>query len=110
MTEIIVHDQVSCLENKLDKIEKKYNDIVPILDKLFDKITHLNNNIKEFQNNNNNKNIEEVVYRDTIEKSSFVKSSKNENIEINIKEAKGEATGSQYDFFINFNMIITKKN
>jgi hypothetical protein len=87
MTENIVRDQVSCLENKLNKIEKKYDDIIPILDKLLDKITHLNNDIKELQNNSN-RDIKEVVYRDNIQKSSLVKSSENENIEIHIKESE----------------------
>ena len=84
MTENIVREHVVCLENKLNKMEKKYDAIVPILDKLLGKITHLNYDIKELQNRN--KNNEEVVYRDTIEKSSVVKSCENENIEIHIEE------------------------
>ena len=84
MTENIVREHVVCLENKLNKMEKKYDAIVPILDKLLGKITHLNYDIKELQNRN--KNNEEVVYRDTIEKSSVVKSCENENIEIRFEE------------------------
>ena len=77
MKENILHNQVSSLETKLCKIEKKYDAIIPILDKLLDKITHLNDDIKQLQNNN-----EDVVYK----KSSFVKFCENENIGIHIEE------------------------
>ena len=86
MTENIVRDQVSSLENKLNKMEKKYDAIIPILDKLLGKITHLNDDIKELQNNRTP--IQEVVYTNTIEKSSVVKSCENENIEIHIEESE----------------------
>ena len=46
MTQNIAHNKVSSLETKLCKIEKKYDAIIPILDKLLDKITHLNDDIK----------------------------------------------------------------
>ena len=84
MTENIVRDQVSSLENKLNKMEKNYDAIIPILDKLLGKITHLNDDVKELQNNR--KHNQEFIYTNTIEKSSIVKSSENENIEIHISE------------------------
>ena len=46
MTENIIRDQFFQLENKLNKMEKKYDEIIPILDKLLTKITHLNDDIK----------------------------------------------------------------
>ena len=37
----IIHEKISDLENKLQRIEKKYDSIIPILDKLVNKITNL---------------------------------------------------------------------
>jgi hypothetical protein len=94
MTENIVQQHVVSLENKLNKIEKKHDVIIDILDKLVGKITYLNSDVKEIQkqreNINNNKYTEELVYSDTIEKSSIVKTSENENIEIHIQEPTQE--------------------
>ena len=84
ITDNNIRYQVSSLENKLNKMEKKYESIIPILDKLLGKITHLNHDIKDIQNNR--ASVQEVVYKNTIEKSSVVKSSENENIEIHIEE------------------------
>ena len=88
MTENIVREQISSLENKLDKMGKMYDSIIPILDKLIDKNHHLNNDIKGEQNNNNNEHkvIEDLIYKDTIEYSSVSKSCENENIKIQIDE------------------------
>ena len=88
MTENIVCQQISSLQNKLDKMEKKYDAIIPILDKLIGKIHHLNDDIKGLQNNNEHKFIEKIAYKDTIENSPVVKSCENENIKIYIKEYK----------------------
>jgi len=90
ITENIVRDQVTSLENKLHKIEKTYEGIIPILDKLMSKITNLNEEIKEMKYNNNNIKNELPILTDTIIKSSIVKTSENENIEIYIKENKEE--------------------
>ena len=89
MKENILHNQVSSLETKLCKIEKKYDAIIPILDKLLDKITHLNDDIKQLQNNN-----EDVVYK----KSSFVKFCENENIGIHIEEEEQKTQEIEQDF------------
>ena len=89
MKENILHNQVSSLETKLCKIEKNYDAIIPILDKLLDKITHLNDDIKQLQNNN-----EDVVYK----KSSFVKFCENENIGIHIEEEEQKTQELEQDF------------
>jgi hypothetical protein len=89
MKENNLHNQVSSLETKLCKIEKKYDAIIPILDKLLDKISHLNDNIKEIQNNN-----EDVVYK----KSSFVKFCENENIGIHIEEEEQKTQELEQEF------------
>ena len=89
MTENIVREQISSLENKLDKMGKMYDSIIPILDKLIDKNHHLNNDIKGEQNNNNeHKIIEDLIYKYkyTIDYSSVSKSCENENIKIQINE------------------------
>jgi len=82
MTTNIVNERVISFEKRLDKMEKKFDSIIPILDKLVNKITHLNEDIKELQNNKSVKNI-----CDNFEKSSVVKTSENENIEIHIEES-----------------------
>jgi len=90
ITENIVRLQVSNLENKLHKIEEKYEHMIPILDKLVNKITNLNDEIKEIKEMkeiNNNTTIQKIAVTDTIQKSSIVTSSENENIKIHIKES-----------------------
>ena len=42
----LIHEQISHLENKLQRMEKKYDSIIPILDKLVNKITNLNDDLK----------------------------------------------------------------
>jgi hypothetical protein len=83
ITENIVRFQFTELENKLNTIEENYNKIVPVLDKLVNKITNLNEELKQIKNNN--KNIEEPI---STRISTIVTSSQNENIEIHIKEPK----------------------
>ena len=78
----LIHEQISHLENKLQRMEKKYDSIIPILDKLVNKITNLNDDLKSMKQS-------ETKVGDTtgpIEKSSVVKTSENENIEIRIQE------------------------
>ena len=86
MTENIIRDQFFQLENKLNKMEKKYDEIIPILDKLLTKITHLNDDIKEIQNNKIE--CQPKIVANNVEKSSLVMTSKNENIEIHIQETE----------------------
>jgi hypothetical protein len=86
ITENIIRDQFFQLENKLNKMEKKYDEIIPILDKLLTKITNLNDDTKEIQNNKND--CEQKIIANNVEKSSLVMSGKNENIEIHIQETE----------------------
>jgi hypothetical protein len=85
----IINEQISNLESKLQKMEKKYDTIIPILDKLVFKITELNADIKSFKSNETTVLIHEDIQPTyTIEKSSVVKTSENENIEIHIQESE----------------------
>ena len=73
-----VHENLSL---RLDDLERKYDNIVPILSKLVEKISFYNNEIKNFKKHNVN---EDTI--NNIEKSSVVKTSENENIEIYFEE------------------------
>lgn len=84
ITENIVNHKISHLEDKLINMEKKYDAIIPILDKLLGKIGDLNDDIKELQKDKTS--IQNIVYSNNIEKSSVVKNSENENIKIHIVE------------------------
>jgi hypothetical protein len=86
MTENIIRDKFFELQNKLNKMEKKYDEIIPILDKLLTKITHLNDDIKEIKNNKIES--EQKIFANNVEKSSLVMTSKNENIKIHIQETE----------------------
>lgn len=72
------------LEQRLDKVEKRLNDMIPILDKLLNKITHLNDDIQDIRNEREVPAVKMQV--NNAEKSSVVKTSENENIEIHIEE------------------------
>jgi len=86
----IFHDKLSSLENKLQRMEKNYDTIIPILDKLVNKITTLNDEVKELKHGEIKLEDTTVHTTDIIEKSSVVKTSENENIEIHIEEPSEE--------------------
>jgi hypothetical protein len=78
-------DNVSKSDSRLDKLEKNFDSIVPILDLLVGKISSLQNDINEMKQRD--MKVEDIVHTtDIIEKSSVVKTSENENIEIHIEE------------------------
>jgi hypothetical protein len=76
------------MEQRLDKVEKRLDAIIPILDKLLNKITHLNDDIQDIKNEKSSadEHTELVIKVNSVEKSSVVKTSENENIEIHIVE------------------------
>jgi hypothetical protein len=80
------------LEQRLDKVEKRLDAIIPILDKLLNKITHLNDDIQDIKNEKSSadQHTELVIKVNSVEKSSVVKTSENENIEIHIVEEDQE--------------------
>jgi hypothetical protein len=74
---------------RLDEMERKYEQILPILSKLVEKISFLNDEIKDLRKSDVNVHdtvVEKVVFINNIEKSSVVKTSENENIEIHFEE------------------------
>jgi hypothetical protein len=72
------------LEQRLDKVEKRLDAVIPILDKLLNKITHLNDDIQDMRNERESPAVQMPI--NNAEKSSVVKTSENENIEIHIEE------------------------
>jgi hypothetical protein len=92
MTHNLVRDEVVILEKRLDKIEKKYDSIIPILDKILDKIQNLNEDMNEIKNNNvKNINIsdEPNLSKPPIKliiQPSIVSACENENIKFEINE------------------------
>jgi hypothetical protein len=74
----------SQLEERLVKVEKRLDAVIPILDKLLSKITHLNDDIQDMRNEKEQTTSQFQV--NNAEKSSVVKTSENENIEIHIEE------------------------
>jgi hypothetical protein len=76
------------LEHRLDKVEKRLDAIIPILDKLLTKITHLNDDIIDIKNEKE-QSVTQIQVNNA-EKSSVVKTSENENIEIHIVESEEE--------------------
>jgi hypothetical protein len=90
--------KVTSLENRLDRLEKKYDTIIPVLDKILNKITGLGKDINELQNNNTkNIYISEASHTINVEKSSVIKTSENENIEIHVEEPNKEFVDEEID-------------
>ena len=82
MTHTLVCAEIGNVEKKM---EKKFNSLVPILDKILGKIQTLSETVKELQDNKNNKIYTDV--KDFIENKNkllIVKKSENENIKLNI--------------------------
>ena len=74
-------NQIENLEIKLCEMERKYDNIGVILNKLFDKISNLNDEVKQIKSCN-----QEISQNNNITKSSVVKTSENENIKIHFEE------------------------
>jgi hypothetical protein len=76
------------LNARLEEIEKKYESIIPVLNKLVDKFSFLNNEIKDLTKYDN---AEVIIHIDNnIENPSLVETSANENIEIHFEEELDE--------------------
>jgi hypothetical protein len=94
MTQNLIRDEIEVVENRLDKMEKKFDSIVPILDKLLRKIENINNDVKDLKNNNSENETTEcktVYMTPSIIQPSIVSACENENIKFEIKENESEA-------------------
>ncbi len=69
------------IEAKLDRLEKKYAGLYPMLDKILDKIENLNNDMQKMKSNATNSTTTNVAAEPTI-----VSACQNENIKFEIKE------------------------
>jgi hypothetical protein len=94
MTQNLIRDEIEVVENRLDKMEKKFDSIVPILDKLLRKIETINDDVKDLKNNNSENETTEcktVYMTPSIIQPSIVSACENENIKFEIKENESEA-------------------
>jgi hypothetical protein len=83
ITSNLVRKEIAIIENKLDKIEKKYELVFsPLIDKILNKLELLNDDIKELKQNSMNE------VKPFIIKPSIVSSCENENIQFEIKEVE----------------------
>jgi len=76
----VIHN-ISTLESKLNTMEKLYDNILPIMNKMFETVTNLTTEINELKKATIT-NQEHSLHN--IEKSSIVKTCENENIKLNI--------------------------
>ena len=93
----LVREEIENIEKKLDMMEKRYAKIFPILDKILDKITFMDEDIKILKTNNDKTN--NYKTNNDNEKNSFiapicepniVSSSEKENIKLNINEKEND--------------------
>jgi hypothetical protein len=92
LNEKSINNDQEFFEVKLNKIEKLYDNILPILNKMFEKITILTEEINQLKKANLTP---EVIQNNSIEKSSIVKTCENENIKLNIVENYDSDTEKQ---------------
>ena len=70
------NNDIYLLENRLDKLEKKYDTIVPILDKILNKINKLDTDINELQHIDRSV----AIVSSPAKQSSVIETSQNENL------------------------------
>jgi len=82
MTHNLIREEIYDFEDRLNKLEKNYENIIPILDKILTKMTSFSQEIKEIKLDKT-----DICFTsENFEKSSVVKTSENENVEIHIEE------------------------
>jgi len=101
MTSDLVKKEISHVESKLDRIEKKYESISPLISKILDKLESINDEVKVLKANprDNVKVVQmdnEKPYISNIIKPSIVSACENENIKFEI-EADVES-GNEEEF------------
>jgi len=95
MTRDLVKKEISYVENKLDRIEKKYESITPLISKILDKLESINDEVKVLKENPKD-NIKIVQMEHTkpcisnVIKPSIVSACENENIKFEINEDECE--------------------
>ena len=95
MTRDLVKKEISYVENKLDRIEKKYESISPLISKILDKLESINDEVKVLKENPKD-NIKIVQmehtkpYISNVIKPSIVSACENENIKFEINEDECE--------------------
>jgi hypothetical protein len=95
MTHDLVKKEISYVESKLDRIEKKYESISPLISKILDKLESINDEVKVLKENprDNIKVVhmdQEKPYISNIIKPSIVSACENENIKFEINEDEYE--------------------
>ena len=95
MTRDLVKKEMSYVESKLDRIEKKYESISPLISKILDKLESINAEVKVLKETprNNIKIVQmdhEKSYISNIIKPSIVSACENENIKFEINEEEYE--------------------
>ncbi len=84
-TSELVSEKMCDVESKLGLLEKKYDAVLPILDKILNKLQSLNEDVKVLkQQPSDNKDVEPT----RVIKASIVSACENENIKFEIKEAE----------------------
>ena len=95
MTRDLVKKEISHVESKLDRIEKKYESISPLISKILDKLESINDEVKVLKENprDNIKIVQmyhEKPYVSNVIKPSIVSACENENIKFEINEDEYE--------------------
>jgi len=78
------------IESKLDKLEKKYAGLYPMLDKILDKIETLNNDVQKMKSIPSNATTTVAATSTSVE-PTIVSACQNENIKFEIKEDDAES-------------------
>ena len=102
MTRDLVKKEISHVESKLDRIEKKYESISPLISKILDKLESINDEVKVLRENprDNIKIVQmdhEKPYISNIIKPSIVSACENENIKFEIDEDEDEESDEEGD-------------
>ena len=101
MTQELVKKEISYVESKLDRIEKKYESISPLITKILDKLESINDEVKVLKENSRDNKIvqmeHEKPYISNIIKPSIVSACENENIKFEINEDEYEESDEEED-------------
>ena len=102
MTRDLVKKEMSYVESKLDRIEKKYESISPLISKILDKLESINAEVKVLKETprDNIKIVQmdhEKSYISNIIKPSIVSACENENIKFEIEENDDEEEDEEED-------------
>jgi hypothetical protein len=84
------------IESKLDKLEKKYAGLYPMLDKILDKIETLNNDVQKMKTMPTNTTTTVAATSTSVE-PTIVSACQNENIKFEIKEEDTESVEVEED-------------